>query len=176
MCPTISGAARFCYHPSVYRLGRGGGRGNTGWYTYTHDEGELLLRHSLVDLLGNTILGHLGCLVIGGNRLVGRHKILLHITRLKREDLLNTAVEEESNVRILLRLGNVDLLHFLLAEPFRQDIVHDLRLGNDRERVVSLVLCHGGDGELRVREVGKNRAVDVAENLRNLADTICVDV
>lgn len=141
-------------------------------FTYTHDKRVLVLGHTLVDLVCNSILGHLWRLVVGGDRLVGRNKVLLHVTSLERERLLYTAIEEECDVGVLLRLGNVDLLHVLLAQPLGQNIVHALRLECNLEGIVDLILGHGDEVKLGVREVGKDVAVDVAQYLGDLAHTV----
>lgn len=121
--------------------------------TYTHDEGELLLAHSLAHLVGNTILRHLRSLVVGRDRLVRGNEILVGVTGLEREDLLNTTVEEEGNVGVLLGLGDVHLLNILLAEPLSQHVVHALRLEANGEGVLELVLGHGSEADLGVGEV-----------------------
>ena len=140
--------------------------------TYTHNERVLLVSHSLANLVCNTILRHLRGLVVGGNRLVGGDEILIHVTLFEVENLLNTAVEEECDVGVLLGLGNVNLFNALLAEPLSQDVIHALGLEANLEGVVHLVLGHGDKVNLGVGEVGQNRAVDVAKHLSNLADTI----
>lgn len=163
----MSGAARF-YEKSVESAKKEKGM----LVTYTHNERELLLVHALAHLVGNTILGHLGCLIVGRDRLVGRHKILIGVTGLERENLLNTTVEEESHVSVLLGLSNVDLLDVLLAEPLGQHIVHALWLEADGEGVLELVLGHGGKADLGVWEVGEDRTIDVAKDLSDLTNAI----
>lgn len=138
-----------------------------------HDEGELLLGETLDNLVGNAIGGHLGGEVVGGDRLVGGDKILGLVSGLKREDLLNTAVEEEGDVSVLLSLGNVDLLHVLLAQPLGQDVAHALGCEGNLEGVVSLVRGHGDQPvELGEGEVGEDGLVDTAKDLGDLADTV----
>jgi hypothetical protein len=79
------------------------------------------------------------------------------------ELLLDTAVEEEGDVRVLLgfcidetldkvirgarwRLAcDVALLDALLGEPFSQDVGHTGRRESDRERELGVVPGHGGD-------------------------------
>lgn len=164
----MSGAARF-YEKSV----KSAKKETKLLVTYTHNERELLLVHTLAHLVRNTILRHLGCLVVGWYRLVGGHKILIGITSLESEDLLNTTIEEEGDVSVLLGLSNVDLLDVLLAEPLSQHIVHALRLEADGEGVLELVLGHGGEADLGVGEVGENRTVDITKDLSDLTNAVC---
>lgn len=118
-----------------------------------HDEGELALTKTLDNLLGDTVGAHLGSLVVGGDALVGGHKILALVTDLEREHLLNTTVEKEGDVGILLRLGNVNLLDALLAQPLGKHIAHVLGLESNLEGVVDLVLGHGDQVDLGVGEI-----------------------
>lgn len=133
-----------------------------------HDEIKLALTNALRHLITDGGGAHLGVKVVGGHS--GRGD---HVTNLTRELLLNTTVEEESNVRVLLGLGNVALREVLLAQPFRQNIAHVLRREGNGECVVGLVLGHGGEGDvLGVREVGTRGAVVVTQQLGNFTDTI----
>lgn len=163
----------------------GGRATNDGSFVYTsvadhvggcevvHDEGEALLAETLHDLVGNTIGRHLRGLVVGRNGLVGGNEILTLVTDLKREDLLDTTVEEEGDVGVLLGLSNVDLLNALLAKPLSQDIVHALGLESNRKGVIALVAGHGHQlGELGVGEVGQDGLVNIAEELGDLSDTV----
>jgi hypothetical protein len=163
----MSGAARF-YGKSVESAKKENGT----LVTYTHNERELLFVHALAHLVGDTILGHLGCLIVGGDRLVGGHKILIGVTGLERENLLNTTVEEECDVSVLLGLSNVDLLDVLLAKPFSQYIVHALRLEADGEGVLELVLGHGGEADLGIGEVWEDGTIDIAKDLSDLTNAI----
>lgn len=70
------------------------------------------------------------------------------ISGLERESLLNTTVEEESDVSVFLGLGNVDLVDSLGTEGFGEDVTHVLRLECNWEWVVELVLCHGGESDV----------------------------
>lgn len=133
-----------------------------------HDKLELALAQTLGHLLTNTGSAHLGVEVVGGN--AGRGN---HITLLTRELLLDTTVEEERNVGVLLSFSNVALLNILLTEPFGQHVAHVLRREGNGESVVSLVLGHGGDVDvLGVREVGRGRAVVVSQKLGDLTNTV----
>lgn len=143
------------------------------WGKVVHHEGVLVLTQALGDLLGHTSSGHLGCLVVGGHRLVGRNEILGLVALLEVESLLHTTVEEECDVGVLLGLSDVDLLNALLAEPLGQDIAHVLRSICDIEGVSTLVLCHGDKSvELGVDEVGCGRSVDVSKQLGDLSHTV----
>ena len=138
-----------------------------------HDEGELLLAQTLDNLVGDAIGRHLRGKIVGSDGLVGGNQILRLVAGLERERLLNTTVEEEGDVSVLLGLSDVDLLNVLLAEPLGKNVTHVLGLESDLERIVDLVLGHGDKGlDLGVLEVGKRRSVDVAEKLGDLADTV----
>lgn len=133
-----------------------------------HDELELALANAVGHLLANTGGAHLRVLVVCGDLRRGNH--VAHLTG---ELLLNTTVEEESNVGVLLSLSNVALLEILLAEPFSEDVTHVLRREGNGESVVGLVLGHGGDVDvLGVGEVGLGRAVVVAQKLGDFTDTV----
>ena len=133
-----------------------------------HDEVKLALANALGHLSTDLRGAHLGVKVVGGN--LGRRD---HVTDLSRELLLNTTVEEESNVSVLLSLGNVALLEVLLAQPLGEDVTHVLRREGNGEGVVGLVLGHGGEGDvLRVREVGKRGAVVVTQKLGDFTNTV----
>jgi hypothetical protein len=98
---------------------------------------------------------------------------LLFVSSLKREDLLNTAVEKERDVGIFLGLCNVDLLDSLCTQCLCENITHVLRLEGDGERVVKFVLSHGRDSNiLWVREIFQWRTIDVSEQLGNFPNTI----
>lgn len=133
-----------------------------------HDELEFTLGDALGHLLADGFGAHLGLMVVGRN--LGRRD---HIAHLARELLLDTSVEEESDVRVLFGLGDVALLDVLLAEPLGQHVAHVLRGEGNGEGVVGLVLGHGGDVDvLGIREVGLGRAVIVAQQLGDLTDTV----
>jgi len=141
---------------------------HVGGSKVVHDELELVLANALGHLLANTGGAHLRVLVVGGN--LGRGDHVAHLTR---ELLLNTTVEEEGNMGVLLRLSNVALLNVLLAEPFSEYVTHVLRGEGNGEGVVSLVLGHGGDVDvLGVGEVGLGGAVVVTQELGDFTDTV----
>lgn len=138
------------------------------WSKVVHNEVELVLTDTLGHLLTNTSGAHLRVEVISGH--LGRWD---HVADFTGELLLDTAVEEEGNVSILLSLSDVALLKVLLAEPLSQNIAHLLRRESNGESVVGLVLGHGGKGDvLGVREVGARRTVVVAEQLSDFTDTV----
>jgi hypothetical protein len=86
---------------------------------------------------------------------------------------LTTTVEEEGDVGVLLRLGDVALLDALLGQPVGEHVVHNLRCESNGEVEVGLVSRHGRDGNvLGVREVGYGAAVLVAEQLGDLTHTV----
>lgn len=133
-----------------------------------HDEFELALSNAVGHLLTDGLSAHLGVQVVGRN-LWGWD----HVADLASELLLNTTVEEESDVSVLLSLGNVTLLNILLAEPFSEHVTHVLRGESNRECVVGLILGHSGNVDvLRVREVGLRAAVVVTEQLGDFANTV----
>lgn len=133
-----------------------------------HDEVELVLTNSLSHLGTDTGSAHLGVEIVGGHTRRGDH-----VADLARELLLNTAVEEESDVGVLLSLGDVALRVVLLAQPLGQDVTHMLGRESNGEGVVRLVLGHGGDGDvLGVGEVGAGRAVVVTQQLSDLTNTV----
>lgn len=133
-----------------------------------HDELELALGNALSCLLTNTGGAHLRVLVVRGD--LGRGNHVAHLTG---ELLLNTTVEEESNVGVLLGLSNVTLLEVLLTEPFSEDVTHVLRREGNGEGVVGLVLGHGGDVDvLGVGEVGLGGTVVVTQELGDFTDTV----
>lgn len=138
------------------------------WGEVVHDEIKLALTNALRHLGTDSGCAHLGVKVVGGHSRRGDH-----VANLTGELLLNTTVEEESNVRILLSLGNVALREVLLAQPLGQNIAHVLRGEGNGECVVGLVLGHGGEGNvLGVGDVGTRGAVVVTQQLGNLTDTI----
>jgi len=133
-----------------------------------HEELELVLSNALGHLVGDAAGAHLGVQVVRGDLGRGDELALLVL-----ELLLDTAVEEEGDVRVLLRLRDVALLEALLAEPLRQHVAHVLRREGDREGVVGLVLGHGGDVDvLGVGEVGLGGAVVVAQQLGDFTHTV----
>ena len=65
------------------------------------------------------------------------------------------------------------LFYILLAEPLREDVAHVLGLERDGKGVVSLVLCHGSNGDVfRIGEVRFGRAVYVANQLSDFTNSI----
>lgn len=133
-----------------------------------HDKVELLLAKALSHLGTDSSCTHLWVKIVGSNS--GRRDHIAHFTG---EILLDATVEEESDVSVLLSLSNVALLEVLLGEPFGQHVTHVLRGESNIEGVVSLVLGHGGEGDvLGVGEVGARGAVMVAQQLGDFTDTI----
>ena len=117
----------------------------------------LILLDNFGNLVGDTLYTHAWLLVIGRNLGRGDHMALLIF-----ELLLNTTVEEERDVRILLRLcmhintetydlrsfvltSNVGLLDALFSEPLSKDVGHGLRRERDGEGEFLVVAGHGGD-------------------------------
>lgn len=141
---------------------------HVGGSKVVHDKLEVALAKALGHLVTHGGSAHLGLEVIGGN--LGRRD---HVADLAGELLLNTTVEEESNVSVLLSLSNVALLNILLAQPLGQHVTHVLGREGNREGVVGLVPGHGGDVDvLGVREFGLGRAVVVTQQLSDLTDTV----
>jgi hypothetical protein len=138
-----------------------------------HDEFEFALRHSLAYLLCYACSAHLRCFVVGSNTLVRGNEILLLITSLEREDLLNSSIEEERDVSILLSLRNVDLVYSLRPKSLCENIAHVLRLEGNGKWVVQLVLGHCSKGDiLGVGEVLQRRPVHASKQLSDFSDTI----
>ena len=133
-----------------------------------HEELKLALLDALAQLVGDGHGAHLGLLVIGGDAGRGDHVAVLVV-----ELDLDTAVEEEGDVGVFLRLGDVALVDFLLGEPLGEDVVHSLGGEGQGEGVVGLVAGHGGDVHVGgVGEVGLGAAVLVADELSDLADAV----
>lgn len=146
---------------------------HVGWCKVVHDEWVLLLLDSLGNLLCDASGAHLWGKIVRGDGLVGGDEILGLVTLLEREDLLDTTVEEEGDVGVLLGLGNVDLLDALGTKGLSENITHVLGLESNGEWVVKLVLGHSREPDvLWVCEVRLWRTVDVAEELGDFADTI----
>lgn len=133
-----------------------------------HDKIELLLSDALSHLLTDSGSRHLRLEIVGSNT-GGGDKLAL----LAGELLLNTTVEEEGNVSVLLGLGNVALLELLLAKPLSKNVTHVLGRESNGEGIVGLVLSHGGEvSVLGVREVRDDRAVEVTQELSDLTNTV----
>lgn len=133
-----------------------------------HDKLELALTNAVGHLLTDGLGAHLGVQVVGRN--LGGWD---HVADLASELLLNTTIEEESDMSVFLSFGNVTLLNILLAEPFSEHVAHVLRGESKRECVVGLILGHSGDVDvLRVREVGLRGAVVVTEQLGDFTNTV----
>lgn len=133
-----------------------------------HDKVELLLAKALSHLGTDGSCTHLWVKIVGSNS--GRRD---HIAGFAREILFDTTVKEESDVSVFLSLSNVALLEVLLGKPFGQHVTHVLRGESNIEGVVSLVLGHGGEGDvLGVGEVGTRGTVMVAQQLGDFTDAI----
>jgi hypothetical protein len=118
----------------------GGGKGAYRRRKVVHDEFELALTNALRHFVGDLVGAHLRLQIVGCDA-----RRWDHVAHLVLELLLDTAVEEEGDMCVLLGLGNVALLQLLLCEPFSEDIVHALRREGHREGVVGLVLRHRCD-------------------------------
>jgi hypothetical protein len=141
---------------------------HVGGSKVVHEELELALLDALAQLVSDSHGAHLGLLVIGGD--AGRGD---HVSDLVVELDLDTTVEEESDVGVFLRLGNVALVNLLLREPLGEDVVHGLGSKGEGEGVVGLVAGHCGDVHVGgVGEVGLRAAVLVADELGDLADAV----
>ena len=137
-----------------------------------HEELKLALLDALTELVGNSHGAHLGLLVVGRDAR-GRDHVSVLVVELD----LDTSVEEESDVGVLLGLGDVALVDLLLGKPLGEDVVHGLGSKGEREGVVGLVAGHGGDVHVGgVGEVGLGAAVLVADELGDLADTVAAVV
>jgi hypothetical protein len=141
---------------------------HVGGSKVVHDELELALLDALAQLVGDSHGTHLGLLVVCGD--AGRGD---HVSDLVVELNLDTTVEEEGDVSVFFRLGDVALVDLLLCEPLGKDIVHSLGSKGEGEGVVGLVAGHSGDVHVGwVGEVGLGAAVLVADELGDLADTV----
>ena len=105
-----------------------------------HDELVFILLYDLSNLVCDTLDAHRWLFIVG--RDLGRRD---HVALLVLELLLNTAVEEERDVRVLLGLGDMCLLDALLSEPLREDVRHRLGREGDGEAPLLVVAGHGGD-------------------------------
>ncbi len=133
-----------------------------------HQELELACLNPFAKLLGNSHGAHFRLEVVCGY-LWRRHHLTLFVLKL----LLDTTVEKEGNVSILLRLSNVTLLYALLSERLCKDIVHSLRWKSDRECVLGVVCGHGRQMDVAgVRKVGPGRAVEVTQQLGDFANAV----
>jgi len=138
-----------------------------------HNEFEFAFLYTLAHLQGNTSCAHLRSLVVGSDALVGWDQILLLISDFQWEDLLNTSIEEESNVSVFFSFRNVDLGNALGTKSFRKNVAHVLGLERDLEWIVELILGHGGKGDiLGVGEILQWRAVSITKELCDFTDTI----
>lgn len=133
-----------------------------------HQELILAVCDPLSKFLGNRACAHFRVQVISGH--LGRRN---HLPVFSRELLLNTAIEEESDVRVLLGLGNMALLDVLFGEPFGKDVIHELRRESNGECVVRLVLCHCREVDvLGIREIWLGGSVEVSQKLGDLSHAI----
>lgn len=133
-----------------------------------HNEFEFLLAKTFNDLVTNSPSAHLRVEVVCGNP--GRGD---QIPLLTWELLLDTTVEEESDVGIFLCLCNVALLDILLAKPLREDVAHVLGWERNGEGIVGFILCHGSEMDvLGVGEVGLRGAIEVTQQLGDLPNTV----
>ena len=151
---------RSLVHPSMpHHIGR---------CEVVHQELELLLSDALAQLLRDSGRAHFGLLVVCGHFRT-RDQFAFFALKL----LLDAAIEEEGDVGVLFRLGDVALLEALLAKPLGQRVAHVLWRERNWEWVIRLVLRHGGDVDiLGVWEVRARGAVVVAEQLRALAHAV----
>ena len=112
-----------------------------------HDEVELVLPDGFHELVLHLVGAHLGLEVVGGDFGAGHEDAFLALV-----GGFATAVEEEGDVCVLLRLGRVELLEALLTEVFAQGVL-DVLLGEEDveacERGVvgrHAVVLQAGDG------------------------------
>jgi hypothetical protein len=138
------------------------------WCEVVHEELKFASLNPLAELLGNSHGAHCGLEII--RRYLRRRN---HLALLVLKLLLDTTVEEEGDVGVLLGLSDVALLDTLLSECLGEDIVHSLRRESNRECVAGVVGGHGGERDIGgVGEVGFGRAVEVTQQLGDLTDTV----
>jgi hypothetical protein len=138
-----------------------------------HDELEFILRHTLTDLLCNTCSAHLWCLVISSNALIRRDKILLLISCFEGEDFFDTSIEEKRYMGVLFRFGNMNLVYSLSSKGLCENVTHVLRLERNCERIIELVLGHGGKGDVVwVRESLQWRTINIAKELSDFSNAV----
>lgn len=106
----------------------------------THHKLILVLLHQLGHLVRHALHAHLRLLVVRRHLRARDHEPLLVL-----ELLLDAAVEEERDVRVLLRLCDVRLLDPGLGERLREHVRHRLWWERDGEGELRVVLGHGGD-------------------------------
>ena len=133
-----------------------------------HQKPVFVVLDAFDELVRDRLGGHVRLEVVGGY-LGGGNEVAV----LEGELLLDAAVEEEGHVGVLLGLGDVALRDGCLAQRFGEDVAHVLRDEGDGEGVFGVVGRHGGEGDVfRVREIRFGGAVDVAEELGDLADAV----
>jgi hypothetical protein len=138
------------------------------WCKVVHEELEFACSDALAQLLCDGHGAHLRLQVVRGY--LGRRN---HLALLVLELLLDTTIEEESDVSILFSLCNVALLDALLSQCLRKDVCHSLWLEGDIESVFGVVRGHGGEvNVLGVREVGLGRAVDITQQLSDFSNAV----
>ena len=126
---------------------------------------------ALYAFLGNGRLAHLRLEIVGCN-LRGRDQR----TILARVLLLNTAVEEERNVGVLLGLGNAELGHAQIGDIFAERVLQALRLeGNFYARNGSVILRHADVVDLRLYAL-KAGELRINERTGDLTRTVGTEV
>ena len=138
-----------------------------------YHESELLARELAQQLVGDFHGAHLRLLVVGG-----------HIPRTGDEDaslarhlLLDPPVEEESDVSVLLGLGDVQLMQPVLGQHLGQHMARTLGREDDRQRELLLVLSHGDDiDDRRVRPAVEEVELLLEEGPCELADAVGAEV
>lgn len=124
-----------------------------------HDKLVLAGLNDLSHLVGDSLDTHLRLLVVRCDLWRGNHHTLFALIL-----LLDATVEEEGNVRVLLRLcqlegprciqltSDVVLLHALLGEPLGEHVVHGNRGERNGKLPSGVVARHSGD-ELNVNGI-----------------------
>src|SRR2546421_10503296 len=141
---------------------------HVGGCEVVHQEFELLLANSLAQFVRHAFCTHWRIQIVCCHFGTGDKLSLL-----TSELFLHSAIEEKGDMSVFLGLSNVALLEALLAEPFRQHITHMLWWKGNGERVVGLVLSHGGDAVvLWVRKVRLRGAVNVSQQLGDLSYSV----
>ena len=137
------------------------------------DEVERVRLELVDELVGDADGAHLRLVVVGRHVAGAGHEDAL----LPRDRLLDAAVEEERDVRVLLGLGDVQLPQAVLGEDVGEHVLGMVRRERDRQRELLLVLRHGDevDGRRVGAAVELGEAV-LGEGARELAGAVRAEV
>jgi len=137
-----------------------------------HDEVILLCVDGTDEFIFHLVCAHLGLQVVSGHLGRGHKDAVLALER-----SLATAIEEESDVRILLGLGGMELSETVLREIFAQGVLYVL-LGEEHRDVLEVGVV-GSHGEVVQVVDGVHTLVGevlLGEHLRQLFGTVVAEV